>query len=227
MLIVAAGSMNLINNRPFQGATDQAKVYAGLGSSDLIRYRPNQVFDGNNIPINYQALNDVSVATETNPDDLFMFVAPVEWYSRDDIWLQVRTSANDYENETLYRPRRIALDGSGNLVRTISGTYVLLGVDPGDAGSPSIRFMWTSDRSSLAVLEFQAVYVSGTSNFGTVTVPIVRGRVQRLELSGLATGSYSCTLKAKNSSVLLTLGTVTFTVASAPTTTGALVIVEN
>jgi hypothetical protein len=227
MHIFQSGISVVLINRPFQGSTEGAKAYGGLGGCDLIRYRPNQIFDPFKLPLNGDFANDVSLATVRAPTISLGFTAPSAWWGRNDVWLQVRTFANDLENESFYRPRRISIDGSGNLVPSIVGEYLLLGVDPGDAGAVAIRFAWILSRDSIGAKLFAAVYVSGPTNPGTVTVAPQAGLIQRLPIAGLAAGSYQFQLQAQNGGVHLTLGVISFTVASVPTGSGSLSIREN
>ena len=214
-------------NQPFAGGPG-AKVYAGLGSADLIRYRPNVIFQPRVMPVNPVFSNDVSLATVTSPTNTINFTAPAAWSGRSDIWIQVRTWGNGWENESIYQPLNVGIDGGGALVQFIAGTYTRQATTYGDAPSAILNFLWNNQANCVQATAFKAVYVSCPTNFGTVTAAAVSGRAQNLVIPGaLAAGTYHYTLTAVNGSVTLLIDTFSFTILAAPTVTGSATYVED
>jgi len=225
-MLIARNRSICLTNRPFQG-TKGAKLYGGLGGPENIQYRPNKIYDGRRLPMQPSSSNDASLATVVSPTNQFVVALPVAWYGRSDIWLQVRTFAGDYENETIYRPRNLSLNGSGNLVGIVSGTAVILGVDVGVSGSASIRFAWTPDLNCATLTAFAAVWLSGPTVLGTLAQSMAGSRHQEFALTGLAVGTYSFRLEARAGSVAMVLGVVNVVIPAVPSTTATLTAVEH
>jgi hypothetical protein len=225
-VLIARNRQICLTNRPFQG-TKGAKLYGGLGGPENIQYRQNKIFDGRHLPLNPIDSNDTSLATVVSPTNQFVVALPAAWWGHDDIWLQVRTFEADYENETIYRPRNLSLDGSGNTVAIVSGTSLILGVDVGLSGTATIRFVWTPDLNCAALTAFAAVWLSGPTVLGTLTQGVAGSRNQAFELTGLAVGTYSFRLEARSGAVALVLGVVNVVIPAVPSTTATLTAVEH
>jgi hypothetical protein len=213
-----------ITNQPFSGTG--AKLYAGIGSAAAIQYRPQKTYDSRKPTINATFVNDVSVASVTSPTASFSLTVPAAWHNQT-VYLQTRVFSGGWENETFWRPRAVQIDGSGNLVQFVAGTYRRLGVDLVDGGGVTVRYSWLQNRDSLKVGYFSIAWVSGPTHFATVSVGIYQQRVQRIGLAGLAAGNYTATLTAYSGTTGLLVDTISFTIPAAPATTATLTISED
>lgn len=215
-----------LTNRPFQGSG--AKLYGGMGSPASIPYRPQKILDPRHLPINPTTVNDVSLATVASPGAALTCNLPPAWWNRSDIWLQVRTFSGDLENETLFEPRNVSLDASGNLIATIDGAFRLLPAAPVSGGSTWIRFMWVSALSCAAPLSLALVCVSGPTSISTIVVPPAGRRLQEIPVSGLVPGTYVFRLEARSGSVVNVLkSSISLVVSAAPSSTASLVVTES
>ena len=215
-----------LTNRPFQGSG--AKLYGGMGSPASIRYRPQKILDPRHLPINPTTVNDVSLATVASPGTALTCNLPTAWWNRSDIWLQVRTFATDLENETLFEPRNVSLDASGNLIATIDGAFRLLPAAPVSGGATSVRFTWKPALSCYSPISFVLVRVSGPSSIATITVSPVGRRVQSIPVSSLVPGTYVFRLEAHAASVVSVLASaISILVPPTPSSTASLVVTES
>jgi len=218
MALFMRGRPVLLVNRPFQGSLG-AKAYAGLGTPQDIQYRPQKTFCAKHVPINPVFNNDVSVATTISGANTLTFSAPVAWWGRDDIWIQIRTFQGDFENESIYRPVNLALDNTGSIVKILAGTGSLLRVVLNPGGSAKIEFNWTRAFNCAPLTGFAAVQTAGPTTIALVSGPVSSTRIQTLTINGMSPGTYTFTIQARINARALALFSVNVVIPPVPTST--------
>lgn len=208
-------------------------MYSGYSAAGIF-YRKNLILDGADafitLSANYGAvsfLKTLALVQVSSPTTTISYSFPsTAWGQK--LWIQLRTFAGDYENESLFRPVQITLDGSGNIFEFLSGIYQLLSVAVGDGGSAVINFTWVLNSQSVPVAHFVATRVSGPTSPGPTSVVPASGRIQAVTISGLSTGTYVFALTAVSTlGTIFACGSVTVTIPAAPTTTATLTYIED
>ena len=158
----------LLQDAPYAGSLGAALYLAAVdpdsdADPSVIEYRRCRTFDGADGFISgVDGMFDLgassvpkspAVAFIDSPDDEFRYSIPVDWHGKT-IWAQVRTHAADYENETLYRPRKITLDGSGDDDTPVYGTATILAAEKRDDGGLRVRFSFTASRTGATPTAF-------------------------------------------------------------------------
>ena len=130
------------------------------GGGDLLAY-PRQEYDlgAASVP------KTPRIASAESPDAELSLTIPAAWHDKA-VWLQLRTFADDLENETLYRPRRLLLTTEGDLDEIVSGTATLLSTQKRDAGGLLVKFRYNPSREGLQPTQFLLRQLTGT---GTIT----------------------------------------------------------
>ena len=226
-LVVCRGVKILNTNRPFDG--DGVKMYVGT-SPESIRYRPNQIVSQNYAPLIYPTTNDVSVATKSSPNatDEISYTLPAALIDTE-VWYQLRTYKDDYENQSIYRPRRLVTDGDGEEDNQIHGTALVTQLQKRDGGGLRIKFLYTAARDGLQPTQFVIVKTSGSGTIASVVVTATNAREYTADVAGLTNGvAYQFRLDAENGDVTATLLTgIAFTGdAAGPAAVTSLVAVE-
>lgn len=219
MPIFPRGRNHVIVERPYAGSLG-AKLYVAAGEPTDIIYRPNRVFDPQHLKLQPVTERDLSVATVTDPTEVFHYTLPAALVGVQ-ISCQVRTFANDYENETIYRPRTLTSDGGGDEVSKIMGTGQIVSTVKLDGGGRRIRFIYKASLQGVQPEEFALVKTAGTGTIADV-VQAAFGRADAIDVTGLTDGQeYTFRLEARATGVTaLNLDTVTFTAdGSGPTGT--------
>ena len=218
--------------RPFSGSTG-VSLYWGYSASG-IAFRRSLIFNACDFFFTLDVLfgaasfkKGLAAALVTSPTTTISASIPSTAWSQQ-IWVQLREFANDYENETIFRPQQITLDGSGNPVEFLSGTFLLLGVTVGDSGSATINFTWVLSSQSAPVAHFVAARVSGPTSPSPTSIVPSSARMQALSLSGLSTGTYVFAVTAVSAlGTVFVCGSVTVTIPAVPTTTATLTYIED
>lgn len=219
MPIFQRGRNHVIVERPFQGSLG-AKLYVAAGDPTDIIYRPNRVYDPRHLKLQPVTERDMSVATVNSPDEEFSYTLPAELIGVD-ISCQVRTFANDYENETIYRARTLASDGGGDEVSEIRGSGQIVSTVKLDGGGRRIRFIYRASIEGVQPESFALVKTAGSGTIADV-VQSAGARADAIDVTGLTDGQeYTFRLEARATGVsALNLDTVTFTAdGSGPTGT--------
>jgi len=162
----------LLTERPFEGELG-AKLYVGVGAPEHILYRPARAFNPLHPPLVIDTTRDVSVATTNTPP--LEYTLPAELVGQD-VWYQVRTFANDYENDTIYRPRQLLTDEGGDGEDRIVGTAKVVGLEKRDGGGLRVLFAYTMSRDGLQPETFSVVKVTGP---GTVAIAQVTAKTDQ------------------------------------------------
>jgi hypothetical protein len=210
MRVFQRGIGHIITERPFQGGPG-ARLYVAAGDASDILYRPPRAFDSRHLPLSPILTRDLAVATCESPDAELVYELPAELLDTQ-IACQVRTYADDYENETIYRPWQTETDGDGNETGTIDGTVVIQSIQKRDDGGLLVEFIYTASRYGLQPDQFALVQTSGPGSLADAVVSASVEQVQSIEISGLTDGEdYGWRLEARNGAVTANLGTVEFT----------------
>lgn len=167
MSLRCRGRNVLLTERPFEGALG-AKLYIGVGTPDKIVYRKVRTFNPKHPPLVIDMTRDVSVATVKSPTTSLSYVLPAALIGPlIVVWCQVRTHAGDYENDTIYRPRRLTTDGGGNEDNEILGTANVIETQKRDDGGMRLLFTYTPSRDGLQPDTFSLVKITGP---GTIAI---------------------------------------------------------
>jgi hypothetical protein len=180
--IFQRGINHILAERPFQGGPG-ARLYVAAGEPTDIIYRPARAFDPKRLPLLPVLTRDLAVATCLEPDTELSYVLPPELIGVP-ISCQVRTFADDYENDTIYRPRTVSSDDDGEDNTAILGTAVVVSVTKLDGGGMRLQFTYTVSRNGRMPDYFSVVKASGPG-----TVPITQvdyfDRDYSVDVSGL------------------------------------------
>lgn len=212
------------NHRPFAGGLGAA-LYVGIGSATAIRYRRGMIPNGCDFAIwgpqsDFGAANvkkTLYVETIKSPTAQFSYTIPAAYFSQD-LFFQVRTHQADIENESIYRPESLEIDGSGNAVNEISGTGRILRIEIRDGGTLRIRFVYDSVRDGLQPTQFVITKTSGPGSVDPVAVTHTGKRYYELDIPSLVDATeYTFELTAENGATTAVLDSVTATAdASGP-----------
>lgn len=223
----------LLGNRPFQNGPG-ASLYVGTPTAADIRYRRNRCVQDSSLwyPVSTDTIEPgaatvpkcLRVGSAASPTDEIAYTLPAELEDAT-IAVQARTYANDYENETIYRPQ-VIVAASGEQDDAILGTATILGTEKLDGGGMRLRFAYAASRSGVQPLEFALVQTSGPGSLSDVVI-IAVDRLHEIEVTGLADATaYGWRLEARSGAVSAVLGTVSFTADAAgpPGVTGAVAV---
>lgn len=174
--------------------------------NDRRHRRRLQRIRGNGLP------KSPAIAFVDSPTAEIRYPIPVEWHGKT-IWAQVRTHAQDYENETLYRPRQITLDGSGDDDTPVYGTATILAAEKHNDGGLRVRFSFTASRTGATPTAFTLTKATGTRTIAPGSVDYVAdGRTYEVDVAGLTDAeAYTFTLSATHAGGSTDLATVAFT----------------
>lgn len=158
------------SHRPFQG--QGASLYIVSGSTDpgpdAILFRrqrlaapflqgPESTIGGTNTQ------KTARVGSCANPTAQIAYTLPGSLANKI-VWLQVRTFLSDVENESNYRPARVALNGSLAAPGSIDGTAELLNQEQRDGGVVRIRFRWVPATTGTQPTQFTAIRTAGPTS---------------------------------------------------------------
>jgi hypothetical protein len=128
------------------------------------------------------------VAFTTSPAIELEFDIPPAWHGKA-VWLQLRPFADDLENETLYRPRRLLLGDDGERLDPIRGSARLVRTEKRDGGGLLVEFTFTAARDGTPPVAF---LLRKTTGPGTIAMGAVDalpgGRRYAVEVAGLVHG---------------------------------------
>lgn len=207
----------LLYDRPYAGALG-VSLYAAAVDPDAdpgpraIEFRRNRILDSAD-----QCLAGVSgvynlgettvpksprLTDVTQPTGEIRYAIPAAWQEKT-VWAQVRTHAADYENETIYRPRRLMLGDDGEDVTPVFGTATVIALEKRDGGGLRLRFSWNQPRDGLTPTQFVLGKVTGSGTIMPGTVPYYEAqRVYEIDVTGLSNGvAYTFKLWAETSTV--------------------------
>lgn len=233
----------LPSQRPYADGRG-ASLYVGDGApgdnprEDVILYRRNYIFDGAEQLVALGETVDLGGASFVktpavdqvdSPADELSYAIPAALHGRV-VWAQVRTFEDDVENETIYRPRRLVLDGDGELDAQILGTARITELVKRDAGGLLVRFVYESSRDGVQPAQFVLARTAGPTTPNPVVL-IASGsrRNYEIEVAGLTNaGAYTFKLSAENSPASVDLVTgIAFTADGAgPSGASGLVAAE-
>lgn len=213
----------LLDDDPFHALALYDRPYAGTLGVSLyaaaldpltdpgprsIEYRRCRILDGSDSVIagveGVFALGADSVpksprlASVTQPTDEISYPIPAEWQDQT-VWAQLRPYAQDYENETIYRPRRIVLDSNGDDASPVLATATVLKTEKRDGGGMLVRFTYNASRDSATPLQFVLTKATGTGTITPGTVAYAADqRIYEIEVTGLTNAvAYTFTLSAE------------------------------
>jgi hypothetical protein len=203
------GRNTIITDRPYQGGPG-AKLYVAAGNPTDIIYRAARAYDPKHLALQPVVTRDVSVATVNSPTTRLSYTLPAALLNTQ-LSCQVRTFAGDYENETIYRPRIVSVDGGGTPNDSILGTAVVISIEKRDNGGVLVTFAYTASANGLQPDTFALLKTSGGGTVADSTIPAT-DRVQSIETDGLADGvAYGFNLQARSGAITVVLGSLTFT----------------
>lgn len=197
---------------------------AGVDDQQQIQYRNFRPMCGHVLPsgaswdpaVNF--LHDAAVSIAVSPTNEISYALPAA-YNGTTFWAQVRTHSNGVENETLFRPQRITVDGSGNGSGTIDGAALILDTQKRDAGGMRVRFIYLPATTGLAPVTFTISRTAGPTSPADVSTSYIDGALEySIDVDSLQdAGAYTFELKATNGAAEKVLATVNFTAdASGP-----------
>ena len=214
MPLYQRGRNHVLAERPYQDGPG-AKLYVAAGTPADIVYRPPRAFDPRHHSLRPITTRDLSVATVNSPDTELTYNLPAELIGVP-IAVQVRTFADDYENETIYRPWATGSDGSGEQSDTIQGTATILSPVKQDAGGMSVAFWYYSSRFGIQPTQFALVQTSGPGSLADVVIDVAAGPANVITIDGLTDATaYGWNLEARSGAVSAVLGAITFTADAA------------
>lgn len=202
----------VFTQRPFAGALG-ASLYVGAGSSAAaINYRRNRIIDGaEGLIANLDGQTDLGAASFPKSQAVAQVASPVTELSYElpaelleaEVWCQVRTFAGDYENDTIYRPRRLTTDPGGDPVLEILGVALIVDTQKRDGGGLRVLFAYTPSRDGLQPETFSVVQVTGPGTIAIGQVTAVDGqRDYTIDVEGLTDGgAYTFDLVAHSGAV--------------------------
>ncbi|HTN02937.1 MAG TPA: hypothetical protein VL132_13715 [Planctomycetaceae bacterium] len=227
----------VLADRPFAGSLGAA-LYLGRGAATAIEYRRCRILDGATslVPrLEMYPLGEASVPKTPavdlvkSPTTELQATIPADWLPGD-VWANVRTHQADIENETIYHPRRLKADGTGDVVDAVLGTARVLGLDKRDAGGLRLRWVYAASRDGLQPDYFLLRRTAGPTAVASVTTSAIDGgRDYAFELAGLQDGgAYTFAIDAVAGTITTTLLTgIAFTAdAAGPPAVSGLVAEE-
>ena len=130
-----------------------------------------------------------------------IYPIPAEWADQA-VWVQLRTYAQDYENETIYRPRKIVLDSGGEDVTPVLATATVISLSKRDGGGLLVQFAYNASRDSATPTEFVLTKITGAGAITPGTVAYVaEQRIYEVAVVGLTDAvAYTFTLSAETAS---------------------------
>lgn len=215
----------LLGQKPFAGGPG-ASLYVGTPDGPAIRYRRLKPVGPGSIwhPKTTTATIDPGadsvdktqrVATVDSPDDQMTYTLPAALLGVP-VACQVRTFQDHYENETIYRPVIVGVDGDGDQADTILGTVAVLRVAKLDDGGMLVAFAYTPSPSGLQPAEFAVVKTAGSGTVADVVADANGLRVQEIQVDGLTNGvDYVFDLEGRVDAVEQVLASFTFTADAA------------
>lgn len=200
---------------------------AGVDDAEKIVFRKRRFLNGQvwfPLTTNWNGgqeyfLHDSIVAQVDCPASEITYTLPASY---DDVtfWLQLRTFESGLENQSIYRPQRVTVDGDQNGSSTIDGTAIITGVIKLDDGGMRLQWLWLPAVTGIQPTTFVIRQTSGPTVVSdvetTVDTDIV---VNEADVSSLQdAGLYGFNLLAVNGATSQTLASVTFTAdATGPT----------
>lgn len=201
-----------LQQRPYAGGLG-ASLYLGSGDPDAdpgpssILFRRNRilfggahlVFLGTDVQLGGASIPKTpAVAQVTSPTAEINYSIP-EYLEGKVVWAQIRTFKDDVENESIYRPRRIVLDGDGELDDRILGTAYVTELIALDGGGLTVKFIYSASRDGAQPVQFVLSRTAGPTSPSPATTPFVAGQRQfELTIASLQdAGAYTFTLSAE------------------------------
>lgn len=209
-LLLQPGNPVLFVERPFAGdlgCSLYAAIDDGRGPAS-IAYRPLQV-GGQTL---YQGAIPTAKTTRlghaTSPTAEIECAIPDAW-AGETVWVQLRTCAQDYENETLFRPRRLVINDDGDDDTPVLGTATITALEKRDDGGLLVRFAYDQPRDGLVPELFVLTKATGSGSIMPGTATYVPGaRDYEVTIDGLSDGvAYTFTLSAEVGAVTTPLVT--------------------
>lgn len=191
---------------------------AGVDDARQIRYRNYRPIGGHVLPSGNSwdpavtFLHDAAVTIVVSPTAEITYSLPAEYHGTT-FWAQLRTHSAGIENETVYRPQRITVDGSGDVSSTIDGSALILAQEKRDGGGLRLRFLYLPAVTGVAPETFTLSRTAGPTTPADGTATYQASVLEySIDLSSLQDGgSYTFALKASAGAVESTLATVEFT----------------
>lgn len=219
------GRQRIVCARPFQGSLG-AKLYVG-DTETTILFRNMQVTSAQLLQMHDRSTADAAVATVTSPTNELEYTLPVAKQGVNQ-WYQVRTHLNDYQNETIYLPRRFKTDVGGDGDPQIYGIGILDSTEKRDDGVVRLYFSYYGRRDGLQPEQFVVSKTAGTPTVADVEVPYIGDGQYWADLAGMANGDTATfQIVAENGTVSKTLVTgivVTADAAGPPDVTNAVAV---
>lgn len=214
MRVFQRGIGHILTERPFQDGPG-ARLYVAAGDPTDIIYRPNRAFNPKHLPLQPVLTRDLAVASVDSPTAELVYSLPPELIGVQ-LSCQVRTFADDYENETIYRPVVTGSDGGGDQSDTIQGTGLVLTVEKLDGGGMLVTFAYTASASGLQPTSFALVKTSGAGTVADVVIDATGDRVDQIQVDALTDGvTYEFDIEARNGAIAVVLDSLTFTADAA------------
>lgn len=205
MRILHNKKRRVLTHNPFSGAQG-ACLYVGPAGVDdpaeiefgrLRAFHGQRVCDRANLFSQENIGLTSHVALVKTPTNALSYTLPAG-YSSATFWVQLRPHAGGIELPTLYRPRRIVTNSSGQEVAALNGLGTVYQVQKLVAGGVRVKFGWLSFPLSLDPDSFVLSVVSGPTSPANVSTPFVAGGTQfSIDLLGLQhAGNYVLALSA-------------------------------
>lgn len=216
----------LLGQRPFADGPG-ASLYVGTPNGRSIRYRrlkpvgPASRWYAQSTTATIDPGADSvdktqRVATADSPATQMTYTLPASLLNVD-VAVQVRTFQNDRENQTIYRPVIVGVDGSGEQNDEVRGSVTVLAIEKRDAGGLLVRIAWTPSRDGV---QPETLRLRKSSGAGTVAdvdvVPNDAIRLYEFEVEGLSNGvTYGFVVQGIAGAVTTALASLEFTADSA------------
>lgn len=202
----------LLQDAPYDGSLG-ASLYAAAvdpltdPGPTAIEFRRNRILDSaDGVISNVDGMYDLgassvpktpAIASVDSPDAEIRYAIPAAWHEKT-IWANVRTHAEGYENETIYRPRRVTLDAAGDDDTGVFGTATIIDLEKRDGGGLRVRFAFADSRNGATPTGFTLTKTTGTGTIAPGTVAYTSdARVYEIDVTGLTDSvAYTFTLSA-------------------------------
>ncbi|MEK9810819.1 MAG: hypothetical protein VW362_10250 [Candidatus Nanopelagicales bacterium] len=134
-------------------------------------------------------------------------------YTSVTFWCQIRTHQDSIENETIWRPIRVSVDGSQDDSKSIDGAAIVTATEKLDGGGLRLRFLYLPATTGTQPTSFVLTPTSGPTTPADATITYVTGQLDySTDITGLTdAGAYTWNLNATDGTVTTTLTTVSFT----------------
>lgn len=192
------------------GVDDPARI--NYRETRLLNASPFVVINDDWSPGGDYFIRETAVAIVKSPTTAISVVLDAA-YTSVTFWCQIRTHQDSIENETIWRPFRVTVDGSQTGSNTIDGTGLITGTVKLDGGGLRVQFLYLPATTGVQPTSFVLTRTSGPTSPADGTATYTPFKLDyTIDIPSLQdAGAYTFDLQATDGSAVATLGTVAFT----------------